>query len=331
MTTRYSKITQLGTTTAIANGDLLHVVVSPTSTPVNKVTTFGNLLSQLVARGSLANTQQANAQLQINAFSQVEVSGQANLVAGQSNDVLRFANGVGIVLTTDGGANLTISTANNTQNQKIKFANSGTVVGQPRGTLNITKSGNTENIFITFADNIDNDRFDIDFRVPDKGINDLTDVQVRGGAVNNALLFLNGDTGRWDGTDFTSIDRVLPCSTQYVITYDVDANTVNLDSLGATDTPTVYVISGTTIAFNIPQTPAISVRVTDNLNANITENIKHVSANGTYTLGQTQANSGTLYWQIPPSTSGTYKYVVRAKSGTVTKTGSIIVKDITSL
>lgn len=330
MANRFTKISELSSQTTIANGDIIQVIVNPTSTPVNKIVTFQTLVQQIVAKASLANTQQANAAAQINAFSQVEVSGQANLVAGQANDVLRFANGVGIVLETDGSANLTIKTANNTQAQKIKFANSGTVVGQPRGTLNITKSGNTENIFITFADNIDEDRFDIDFRVPDKGINDLTDVQVRGGAVNNALLYLNGDTGRWDGTDFISIDRVLPCSTQYRIEYDADANTVNLDSLTG-DVPSVYVMSGTTMALNIPQTPAISLRITDNSNANVTLNIKHVSANGTYVTGQTQANSGTLYWQIPPSTSGTYKYVVTAKSGTVTKTGSIIVKDITSL
>lgn len=329
---RTTKISDLQTTQNLSNNDIFHVVVNTGSNPTNRSITANTLLSALISLGKLANTKQANAQLQINAFSQIEVGGQSNLVAGQSNDVLRFANGVGIVLETDGQANLTIKTANNTQVQKIRIANNNNVVGQPRQTLNITTSGNTENIALTFYDNIDEDRFDLDFRIPDKRLQDLTNVDVRQNVLNGGIFYLNGDTDRWDGTNFISVDRILPCAFQYTVSYDSQTNTVTLDSLGQEDTPTVYALSGTTFAFNIPShTPPISLRLTTEAGANVITNTKYITPGGTLISTPARANTGTLYWQIPPSVFGTYKYVVEINGGAVLKTGSIIVKDIRSL
>ena len=122
-----TKISALTATATIANGDILHVVVNPASTPVNRSMTFTAFADQLVAARSLANTSQANAAAQINAFSFIEVADSTTLEAGQSNDVFRFSNGVGVVISTSGGSNVVIGTANNTQEQRVRVANNSAV------------------------------------------------------------------------------------------------------------------------------------------------------------------------------------------------------------
>jgi hypothetical protein len=95
------------------------------------------------------------------------------------------------------------------------------------------------------------------------------------------------------------------------------------------DNPTIYAISGTTIAFNLSTTgqPFI-IQTSGGLNFNT--GLIHVSTTGTVTTGSAAQNkiSGILYWQIPAANAGAYKYV-SGTSGVLT--GTITVKNIASM
>jgi len=95
------------------------------------------------------------------------------------------------------------------------------------------------------------------------------------------------------------------------------------------DNPTIYAISGTTIAFslNVAGHPFL-VRTSGGSNYNT--GLIHVSTTGVVSTGSNAQGkvSGTLYWQIPQGTSGAYQYICSNHGGMV---GVITVKQISSL
>jgi plastocyanin len=103
-----------------------------------------------------------------------------------------------------------------------------------------------------------------------------------------------------------------------------------------TNNPTLYVLSGTTIAFNlqVPGHPFV-LQTTGGVNLDPSTNTAlgtffHVAIDGTVSTGTAaQAKiTGTLYWIIGPSAAGTYRYQCTLHSAMV---GNIVVKSITSL
>jgi len=82
------------------------------------------------------------------------------------------------------------------------------------------------------------------------------------------------------------------------------------------DNPTVYAISGTTIAFNLG-TGALSSHpflIRTSLGANYNTGLVHVSTSGTVSTGTNAQGktSGTLYWKIPDGITGNYQYVCQS-------------------
>jgi len=95
--------------------------------------------------------------------------------------------------------------------------------------------------------------------------------------------------------------------------------------------PTIYAISGTTIAFDLG-TGALSshpflIRFSG---ANYDTGLTHVTNAGVVTTGSSAQGktSGTLYWKIPAGTFGTYGYLCSAHGGMV---GTITIKDISAI
>jgi plastocyanin len=92
--------------------------------------------------------------------------------------------------------------------------------------------------------------------------------------------------------------------------------------------PSIYVISGTTIGFrlNVAGHPFL-IRFSG---ANYDTGLIHVTTAGVVTTGSSAQGktSGTLYWQVPASISGTYGYLCSIHSGMA---GLINVKSIASL
>ena len=75
------------------------------------------------------------------------------------------------------------------------------------------------------------------------------------------------------------------------------------------DDPTLFAISGTTLAFDLTATGE-PILIQTSGGANYDTGLYHVSTTGTVSTGSAaQAQtSGTLYWQIPADISGNYKY-----------------------
>lgn len=94
--------------------------------------------------------------------------------------------------------------------------------------------------------------------------------------------------------------------------------------------PTIYVISGTTIAFNL-QASGHPFLIQDGTGTNYNTGLVHVSTAGVVSTGASAQgkDSGTLYWQIPMSIGGSnYRYQCGAHIAMV---GTIIIKNFVSL
>ena len=106
----------------------------------------------------------------------------------------------------------------------------------------------------------------------------------------------------------------------------------NIDQYSG-DNPAIYAISGTTIAFSLQQGGSHPFLLQNNTGswANITTaNLIHVSTSGVVSTGSAAQGqvSGTLYWKIPASVSGTFRYICQNHSSMV---GAITVKDIAAI
>jgi hypothetical protein len=101
---------------------------------------------------------------------------------------------------------------------------------------------------------------------------------------------------------------------------------------GSTDNPNVYVISGTTIAFNLDtdEYPFLLQESDGGSFANVQTNLKHVAIDGTLLTGSSAQGKtvGTLYWNVPFGTSNTYQYISTSNASMV---GNVIVKDISAI
>ena len=94
--------------------------------------------------------------------------------------------------------------------------------------------------------------------------------------------------------------------------------------------PTIYAISGTTLAFDLDLIPGHPFELQDNATNALTSNLVHVSPTGTVSTNSAAQgkSSGTLYWRIPESGNGTYVYQCTSHSSMF---GSITVKDLSNI
>ena len=114
---------------------------------------------------------------------------------------------------------------------------------------------------------------------------------------------------------------------------DVTANGVSayrFDQYGTTDDPTIYAINATTIAFNLAGAMSHPFLIQDNTGTNYNTGLTHVTTAGVVTTGSSAQGktSGTLYWKIPDSISGNYRYQCGSHMGMV---GTITIKNFASI
>jgi len=154
-----------------------------------------------------------------------------------------------------------------------------------------------------------------------------------GGTLNIPQYSGGGATTFTSLTDASSagltVDKIyLPAITMLTVTAN-GTSAYRFDQYSTTDNPTIYAISGTTIAFDL--TGAMShpflIRFSG---ANYNTGLVHVTTGGTVTTGTNAQGktSGTLYWKIPAGISGTYGYVCASHGGMI---GTITIKDISAI
>lgn len=98
------------------------------------------------------------------------------------------------------------------------------------------------------------------------------------------------------------------------------------DQYGTTDNPTIYVKAGTTVGFDLSYDTGGThpFKIQTSGNADVSEGIVELTDNIVYTdFTQGGAYGGTLFWKIPASFSGNYKYQCTAHGG---MTGTIVVE-----
>jgi len=118
-----------------------------------------------------------------------------------------------------------------------------------------------------------------------------------------------------------------------IVTLRVDNNgtgAYTFDSHYSGDNPTVYAISGTTIAFDLDLIGGHPFELQDSGGTALSTGLVHVAADGTVNTDSSAQgfDSGTLYWRIQESLSGNYQYQCQVHSG---MNGTITVKRLSTL
>jgi plastocyanin len=234
------------------------------------------------------------------------VAGQSNVVADSATDTLTLVAGTGITITTDAGTDtVTITNSGTGQNtfETIAVAGQSSVVADSAtdtltiaaGTgISITTDAGTDTVTITST--------------------------VSAGATSF--------TGLSDRADLTIDQFYLQAITRLNVTNN-GASAYRFDQYGTTDDPTVYAINGTTIAFNLNVT-GHPFLIQDGAGANYNTGLVHVTTGGTVTTGASAQGqtSGTLYWKIPDSITGSYRYQCSVHAAMI---GTIQIKNFASI
>jgi plastocyanin len=152
--------------------------------------------------------------------------------------------------------------------------------------------------------------------------NSITDTLTIAGGTNIDTQIV-GDTltvnfaGGTIPSNFTDLDDVptglsvneiyLPAITMLEVT-NSGTTAYLFDQYGGNN-PTLYAISGTTIAFNL-NVPGHPFLIQDGTGADYDTGLIHVSTTGTVSTGSAAngQTSGTLYWKVPFGISGNYRY-----------------------
>jgi len=94
--------------------------------------------------------------------------------------------------------------------------------------------------------------------------------------------------------------------------------------------PTIFALSGTTIAFDLRGLSAHPFAIQDAGSTNYSNNLVYVSSTGAVTTGSDAQGQygGILYWRIPYNVVGNFKYQCTAHSG---MNGTITIKNINSI
>jgi plastocyanin len=135
-------------------------------------------------------------------------------------------------------------------------------------------------------------------------------------------------TGLSDRADLTVDQFYLPAITRLDVTAN-GTSAYRFDQYSTADNPTIYAISGTTIAFDLTGASGHPFLIRFS-GANYNTGLVHVTTGGTVTTGTSAQGktSGTLYWKIPAGISGTYGYLCASHGGMI---GTITIKDIAAI
>jgi hypothetical protein len=246
-----------------------------------------------------------------NSFATITVAGQSNIVADSSSDTLTFVAGSNVTLTTnDSNDSITINStasggggAASDSFATIAVAGQSSVVADSAtdtltlasGTgISITTNASTDTVTITNT--------------------------VSAGATTFAALTDNAGL---------TVDKIyLPAITRLNVTNN-GATAYRFDQYGTTDDPTIFAINATTIAFNL-QATGHPFLIQDNTGTNYNTGLVHVSIAGVVSTGSDAQgkDSGTLYWKIPDSISGAYRYQCGSHGAMV---GTITIKNFGSI
>jgi hypothetical protein len=245
-------------------------------------------------------------------FATIAVAGQSSVAADSATDTLTLVAGTNITITTDASTDtITInSTASGGGSASDSFATIA-VAGQSSviadsATDTLTLAAGTG---ISITTNAGSDTVTITSTVSAgvTAFTGLTDASAAGLTVDEFYL-----------PAITRLDVTANGSSAY-----------RFDQYSTTDNPTIYAISGTTIAFGFAGMGSHPFLIRFS-GANYSTGLVHVSTGGTVTTGASAQSqtTGTLYWKIPAGISGTYGYLCGSHGSMA---GNIEIKAISAI
>ncbi len=302
----------------------------------------------------------------LNIFSTIAVAGQSNVVADAPTDTLTLVAGSGITITTNAGTDtITIASTGTgtgtldglsdvvitspTLNQVLKYngtnwvndtdSTSGGAASDSFSTIavagqsNVVADSSTDTLNlvagtgITITTDASTDSITITSSASGAtSLDGLSDVAVSSAASGQILVYTGSNFVNYTSRLFhqfaypaiTALDVTNSGSLAYLFNNQYSGNN-----------PTIYAISGTTIAFNLNVTGHPFLIQTSG-GSNYNTGLVHVATNGTVSTGTNAQGqvTGTLYWQIPAATTGSYRYQCSLHGAMV---GTITIKDIATI
>lgn len=299
-------------------------------------------------------------------FSTISVAGQTNVVADTSSDTLTLIAGTGMIITTSASgdsitfasdpalsdlSDVTITTPSDGQVLKYNSATSQWVNGTDLAGSGSTNTFSTVSVFaqdnivadttsdtltfaagsgITITTDASTDTVTItnSAAAGATSLDGLSDVVIAGVSSGQILLytgsgFVNYATRLFHQFAYpaiTVLDVTPSGSLAYLFNNQYSGNN-----------PTIYAISGTTIAFNLTNVGGSHpFLIQTSGGSNYNTGLIHVANDGTVSTGTNAQGktSGTLYWQIPAATTGNYRYQC---ANHVAMVGTITIKDIATI
>ena len=266
----------------------------------------GNVL-KFIGSGGISTATTADGEITVNGpntFSTIAVAGQSNVVADVSADTLTLI-GVGIDITTNASTDtITFTGGGGASNSFATIA----VAGQS----SVVADSSTDTLTLTAG----------------SGITITTNAGTDTITITSTSSGVTAFTGLSDAAGLTVDQFYLPAITRLNVTNN-SATAYRFDQYGSTDDPTIFAINATTIAFNL-QATGHPFLIQDNTGTNYNTGLIHVTTAGVVTTGSAAQgkDSGTLYWKIPDSISGSYRYQCGSHASMV---GTITIKNFGSI
>jgi len=136
-------------------------------------------------------------------------------------------------------------------------------------------------------------------------------------------------------TTFATLSDVSTASLTIDKIYEPAIAMLRIDNVGVTsftfnshysgNNPTIYVLAGTTIAFDLSAIPSLPFEIQDSAGSPFNTGLVHVSTTGVVSTGVNAQgkSSGTLYWRVPETIFGNYRYQCQTQ---VAMVGAITIK-----
>ena len=136
-------------------------------------------------------------------------------------------------------------------------------------------------------------------------------------------------------TAFTGLTDVSTSGLNVGLIYEPAIAMLRVDNVGVSaytfnshysgSNPNIYALAGTTIAFDLSEISGHPFQIQDPTSSAYNTGLVHVAPDGTVSTGSNaqEKTSGVLYWRIPESISGTYRYQCTSHGAMV---GGIVIK-----
>jgi len=323
MATAGVKISSLRELTTAEDAD--YIVINDVSASTTKKISRANFLKDIAIGGG-------------GGYADSDVSAHLNTGAAGSNQILSWdgsdyvwvddatgSGGTAITVQDEGSALATAATT-------INFVGSGVVASGTGATKTITISGGGGG----------------------GTLDGLTDTSIVSPANGDFLRYFPTGGGTWQNVSFSpsfasiydqpvtnngadkarfeniwqNASTVLTVTANGSSAYRFDQYLITGTNVPTTDNPTIYVQAGTTIGFDLSYDAAGDnpFKIQTTAGVDVSDGILEVTSRNVYTdFTQGGAYGGTLYWKVPASYTGNYKYQCTTHSG---MTGTIVVEAV---